>query len=166
MITIRPEKAGDEQAIHDVTAAAFKDHPHSDQSEPFIIERLRDQGALTLSLVAEDEGRIVGHVAFSPVTLTPPVTGWFGLGPVAVLPDQQAKGVGSRLIREGLAMLAADGAAGCVVMGDPEYYQKFRFRNESSLVFPGCAPQYFMALAFSGAVPAGTVAYHPAFGAE
>lgn len=166
MITIRPERAGDEQAIHDVTAAAFKDHPHSDQSEPFIIERLRDQGALTLSLVAEDEGHIVGHVAFSPVTLTPPVAGWFGLGPVAVLPDHQTKGVGSRLIREGLAMLAGDGAAGCVVMGDPDYYQKFRFRNESSLVFPGCAPQYFMALAFSGAVPEGTVAYHPAFGAE
>ncbi len=166
MITIRPERAGDEQAIHDVTAAAFERHPHSDQSEPFIIKRLRDQGALTLSLVAECEGNIVGHVAFSPVALTPPVPGWFGLGPVAVSPDHQAKGVGSRLIREGLAMLVADGAAGCVVMGDPEYYQKFRFRNESSLVFPGCAPQYFMALAFSGAVPEGTVAYHPAFGAE
>lgn len=166
MIGIRPERAGDEQAIHDVTAAAFKGHPHSDQSEPFIIERLRDQGALTLSLVAEDEGHIVGHVAFSPVTLTPPVPGWFGLGPVAVLPDRQAKGVGSRLIREGLAMLAAGGASGCVVMGDPEYYQKFRFRHESSLVFPGCAPQYFMALAFSGAVPEGIVAYHPAFGVE
>lgn len=166
MIAIQRERAGDEQAIHDVTAAAFKDHPHSDQSEPFIIGRLRDQGALTLSLVAEDEGRIVGHVAFSPVTLTPPVAGWFGLGPVAVSPDHQAKGIGSRLIHEGLAMLAAGGAAGCVVMGDPDYYQKFRFRHESSLVFPGCAPQYFMALAFSGAVPEGTVAYHPAFGVE
>ncbi|WP_457584334.1 GNAT family N-acetyltransferase [Ensifer canadensis] len=163
---IRRERAGDEQAIRDVTAAAFEGHPHSDQSEPFIIERLRDQGALTLSLVAEDEGHIVGHVAFSPVTLTPPVSGWFGLGPVAVSPDRQAKGIGSRLISEGLAMLADDSASGCVVVGDPDYYQKFRFRNESSLVFPGCAPQYFMALAFSGAVPAGTVAYHPAFGAE
>lgn len=165
MITIRLEKAGDEQAIHDVTAAAFEGHPHSDQSEPFIIGRLRDQGALTLSLVADEDGRIVGHVAFSPVTLTPPAAGWFGLGPVAVSPDHQAKRIGSRLIREGLAMLAADGASGCVVVGDPDYYQKFGFRHESSLVFPGCAPQYFMALAFSGAVPAGTVAYHPAFGA-
>lgn len=166
MIVIRPERKGDERAIHDVTAAAFEGHPHSDQSEPFIIERLRDQGALTLSLVAEDEGQIVGHVAFSPVALTPPPSGWFGLGPVAVLPGRQAQGVGSRLIREGLAMLTAAGASGCVVVGDPDYYQKFRFRNESSLVFPGCAPQYFMALAFSGAVPVGTVAYHPAFGSE
>ncbi|WP_429130806.1 GNAT family N-acetyltransferase [Ensifer sp. 4252] len=165
-MTIRLERAGDEQAIHDVTAAAFEGHPHSDQSEPFIIERLRDLGALTLSLVAEDEGHVIGHVAFSPVTFTPPAAGWFGLGPVAVSPDRQAKGVGSRLIREGLAMLAADAASGCVVVGDPDYYQKFRFRNESSLVFPGCAPQYFMALAFSGAVPTGTVAYHPAFGTE
>ncbi|AHK44335.1 acetyltransferase [Ensifer adhaerens OV14] len=166
MIIIRPERAGDEQAIHDVTAAAFEGHPHSDQSEPFIIERLRGEGALMLSLVAEEEGQIVGHVAFSPVTLTPPAAGWFGLGPVAVMRERQANGIGSRLIREGLAMLAADGALGCVVVGDPDYYQKFRFRHESSLVFPGCAPQYFMALAFSGAVPTGTVAYHPAFGTE
>ncbi|MEI2301061.1 GNAT family N-acetyltransferase [Ensifer sp. MJa1] len=163
---IRHERPGDEQAIHDVTAAAFEGHPHSDQSEPLIIARLREAGALSLSLVAEKDEAIVGHIAFSPVTLTPAETGWFGLGPVAVLPDLQSQGIGRQLIREGVEWLRAEGASGCVVVGDPAYYQKFGFRNESALVFPGCAPQYFMALALSGAMAAGTVAYHPAFGVE
>ncbi|HEV7319384.1 MAG TPA: N-acetyltransferase [Ensifer sp.] len=161
---IRHERPGDEQAIHDVTAAAFDGHPHSDQSEPFIIGRLREAGALSLSLVAEKDEAIVGHIAFSPVTLTPAEEGWFGLGPVSVLPDLQAQGIGRQLIREGLEWLRAEGASGCVVVGDPAYYQKFGFRNESALVFPGCAPQYFMAQALSGAMASGTVAYHPAFG--
>lgn len=166
MIYIRHERPGDEAAIHAVTAAAFGGHPHSDQSEPFIIERLREAAALSLSLVAEKDEAVVGHIAFSPVTLTPAETGWFGLGPVSVLPDLQAQGIGRQLIREGLEWLRAEGASGCVVVGDPAYYQKFGFRNESALVFPGCAPQYFMALALSGAMATGTVAYHPAFGVE
>lgn len=166
MIYVRLEREGDEKAIHDVTAAAFEGHPHSDQSEPFIIERLRDAGALTLSLIAEKDGEIVGHVAFSPVVLSSDVSGWFGLGPVAVLPVLQGQGIGGRLIREGLERLRAEGASGCVVVGDPSYYQKFGFRNESALVFPGCAPQYFMVLALAGAMATGTVAYHPAFGVE
>lgn len=166
MIYIRHERPGDEAAIHAVTAAAFDGHPHSDQSEPFIIERLREAAALSLSLVAEKDEAVVGHIAFSPVTLTPAETGWFGLGPVSVLPDLQAQGIGRQLIREGLEWLRAEGASGCVVVGDPAYYQKFGFRNESALVFPGCAPQYFMALALSGAMATGTVAYHPAFGVE
>ncbi len=166
MIYVRHERPGDEAAIHAVTAAAFEGHPHSDQSEPFIIERLRESGALSVSLVAEMNEEIVGHIAFSPVTLTPEEPGWFGLGPVSVKPDVQAQGIGRQLILEGLEWLRAEGAAGCVVVGDLALYQKFGFRNESALVFPGCAPQYFMALALSGAMVAGTVAYHPAFGVE
>ncbi|WP_199772905.1 GNAT family N-acetyltransferase [Ensifer adhaerens] len=163
---VRHERAGDEEAIRGVTAAAFEGHPHSDQSEPFIIERLRAAGALSVSLVADMNEEIVGHIAFSPVTLTPEEPGWFGLGPVSVRPDVQSQGIGRQLILEGLEWLRAEGAAGCVVVGDPALYQKFGFRNESALVFPGCAPQYFMALALSGAMAAGTVAYHPAFGVE
>ena len=166
MIYVRHERPGDEAVIHAVTAAAFEGHPHSDQSEPFIIERLRESGALSVSLVAEMNEEVVGHIAFSPVTLTPEEPGWFGLGPVSVKPDVQAQGIGRQLILEGLEWLRAEGASGCVVVGDPAYYQKFGFRNESALVFPGCAPQYFMALALSGAMAAGTVAYHPAFGVE
>lgn len=161
---IRPESEGDVAAIGAVTAAAFAGHPHSDQTEPLIIERLRAEGALSLSLVAEDEGEVIGHIAFSPVTIAPAASGWYGLGPVSVRPDRQGRGTGSALIRHGLDRLRERGAAGCVVVGEPEFYRKFGFRNEPALVFPDCAPQYFMALALSGRMASGTVAYHPAFG--
>ncbi|OHV71846.1 GNAT family N-acetyltransferase [Ensifer sp. LCM 4579] len=161
---VRPERDDDRGAIGALTAAAFAGHPHSDQTEPLIIERLRAGGALSLSLVAEEEGEVIGHVAFSPVTITPAAAGWYGLGPVAVRPDRQRRGVGSALIRRGLDMLRGSGAAGCVLVGEPAYYQKFGFRNEPALVFPGCAPQYFMALALSEVMVSGTVAFHPAFG--
>jgi len=160
---VRPEREGDCAAISAVTTAAFAGHPYSDQTEPLIIERLRAAGALSHSLVAEDEGEVIGHIAFSPVTITPAVNGWYGLGPVSVRPDRQGRGIGSELTRRGLERLRDAGAAGCVVVGEPEFYGKFGFRNEADLVFPGCAPQYFMALTLSGAMVSGTVAYHPAF---
>ncbi|MBB4189745.1 GNAT family N-acetyltransferase [Sinorhizobium terangae] len=161
---IRPERSDDHEAIRDVTAAAFAGHPHSDQTEPLIIERLRAAGALALSLVAEDAGEVIAHIAFSPVTITPSAAGWYGLGPVSVRPDRQGRGVGSALIRQGLDMLRKSGAVGCVVVGEPELYQKFGFRHESTLVFPGCAPQYFLVLILSETTVSGNVAYHPAFG--
>ena len=102
MIYVRHERPGDEKAIRDVTAAAFEGHPYSDQSEPLIIERLREAGALSVSLVAEMNDEIVGHIAFSPVTLTPAESGWFGLGPVSVKPEVQGQGIGRQLILEGL----------------------------------------------------------------
>ncbi|MBW8282722.1 MAG: GNAT family N-acetyltransferase, partial [Rhizobium sp.] len=109
---IRPESAGDEAAIGALTAAAFDGHPYSDGSEPLIIERLRRLDMLALSLVAEDEGEIVGHVAFSPVTLSGGEGGWYGLGPISVAPGRQRGGIGSTLIKTGLAKLEAQGASG------------------------------------------------------
>lgn len=161
---IRPERMGDHDVIRDVTAAAFAGHPHSDQTEPLIIERLRDAHALALSLVAEEDGVVIGHVAFSPVTITPVAAGWYGLGPVSVRPDRQGRGAGSALIREGLDRLREMGAAGCVVVGDPGFYRRFGFASDPALVFPGCAPQYFMFLGLSETRVSGTVSYHPAFG--
>ncbi len=160
---IRPERDVDVAAIGSITAAAFAGHPHSDQTEPLIIERLRANAALSLSLVAEEAGEVIGHIAFSPVTITPTAAGWYGLGPVSVRPDRQGRGVGSELIRRGLARLRDAGAVGCVVVGEPEFYGKFGFRSEPGLIFPGCAPQYFMALVLSGEMVSGTVAYHAAF---
>ncbi|WP_046120977.1 GNAT family N-acetyltransferase [Ensifer aridi] len=162
---IRPETDGDRETIRQVTEAAFADQPYSDQTEAGIIERLRAEGALTLSLVAEEDREVIGHIAFSPVTITPPTTGWYGLGPLSVRPDRQGRGTGSALVRRGLEMLRNSGAAGCVLAGDPAFYGRFGFRNEPALVFPGCAPQYFMALPLSGTLVSGTVSYHPAFGA-
>lgn len=160
---LRPEAAADVEEIRHLTARAFNGHPHGDGSEPEIIDRLRDAGALTLSLVAEDEGALVGHVAFSPVVLSDGTPGWFGLGPLSVDPGKQRFGIGSALVRAGLHELAAAGAKGCVVMGDPDYYTRFGFKADGALVYPGCAPQYFLNLPLSGPPASGIVAYNPAF---
>lgn len=160
---IRPERPGDEAAIAKVIEAAFALARHRDGTEAQIVERLRDDAALSLSLVAVDDGEIVGHVAFSPITIDGADRKWFGLGPVAVQPNQQGKGLGSSLIREGLDRLLEIGAAGCVLVGESEYYARFGFQADERLVYPGLPPKYFQALSFSGDLPAGTVAYHSAF---
>ena len=95
-LTIRPERAGDEVAIRRVTATAFAGQPHSDGSEPTIVDRLRVDGDLALSLVAEAADGIVGQVAFSPVSIADGSAKWYGLGPVSVLPKEQGRGIGSR----------------------------------------------------------------------
>ena len=160
---IRPEAPGDEAAIGALTAAAFDGHPYSDCSEPLIVERLRHLGMLTLSLVAEDEGQIVGHIAFSPVTLSGGEGGWYGLGPISVAPDRQRSGIGSALVKAGLAELAARGAKGCALVGEPAYYNRFGFVVRPELQTAGVPPEYFLVLPLHGAPPSGMVAFHPAF---
>lgn len=160
---IRPEAPGDEAAIGALTAAAFTGHPHSDGTEPLIIERLRRLGMLTLSLVAEDGAEIVGHVAFSPVALSGVDRGWYGLGPVSVAPGRQKSGIGSALIREGLGVLKAQGASGCALVGDPAYYNRFGFVVRPELQTTGVPPEFFLVLPLHGEVPSGIVAFHPAF---
>ncbi len=126
---------------------------------------LRESGQLVVSLVAEEENHVIGHVAVSPVTITSGASGWYGLGPVSVAPEQQGKGIGTLLITEALSRLPALGAAGCVVLGEPGYYSRFGFISKSGLALPGVAGAFFQAILFSGALPAGQVKYHPAFGA-
>ena len=163
-VAIRPERAGDERAIRDVVRAAFTDHPHSDGSEPGIVDRLRKDGDLAISLIAEHEGAIVGHVAFSPITISDGSTGWFGLGPVAVMPQRQHEGIGSELIKRGLTLLRERGAAGCVVLGEPAYYGRFGFAHDPALAYPGPPPEYFQRLLISASGASGVVTYAPAFG--
>jgi putative acetyltransferase len=119
--TIRPERPGDEDAIGEVTRLAFASHPHSRQTEHFIVAALRKAGALSVSLVAEEDGRIVGHIAFSPVRVGDGSSGWHGLGPVSVLPALQGQGIGRALIEHGLEELRRLGAGGCVLLGDPAF---------------------------------------------
>ncbi len=130
-----------------------------------MIAALRAAGALTVSLVAEIDGRVVGHVAFSPVTASDGTPDWYGLGPVSVLPEYQRQGIGSALIREGLARLEALQARGCCVVGHPGYYGRFGFENTSELGHEGVPPEAFFVLPFDGECPRGTVAFHEAFGA-
>lgn len=160
---LRDETPDDLQAIHALTAAAFANVTHSDQREPEIVDALREAGALVTSLVAELDGQLVGHVAFSPVTLSSDSSHWFGLGPVSVLPDWQGKGVGSQLVLAGLDALKKQGAHGCVVLGDPVWYMRFGFVATPLLRMPGVPPEYFQALLLNGTWPDAEVQYHPAF---
>jgi putative acetyltransferase len=164
--TIRPEILTDTAAIHAVTAAAFLNAPHTDHTERYIVDALRKADALTLSLVAEVDGAIVGHVAASQVSISDGSTGWYGLGPISVIPDRQGQGIGSALMRSALQELRESGAAGCVLLGDPDYYTRFGFEPEAGLVLPDVPPEYFQALAFNSSLPRGVVTYHAAFNAK
>jgi putative acetyltransferase len=160
---IRDETVSDIAAIAAVTEAAFRDHPISQQTEQFIIHALRKANALTLSLVAEMDGQVVGHIAFSPVNISDDSDNWYGLGPVSVLPQLQRRGIGKSLIRKGLSLLKAMGGEGCVLVGDPHYYERLGFKNIPSLVHEGIPQEVFLALPFTDKVPCGTVLFHQGF---
>lgn len=160
---IRFERPQDESAIRSLTQAAFATSPHSSGTEAVLIDALRHDGQLSLSLVTEEAEGITGHLCFSPVRIAGRDCGWFGLGPISVAPHRQGEGIGSILIREGLARLRLTGAAGCVVLGEPGYYSRFGFTPDPALTFDGAPPEYFMRVAFTGPVPTGAVTYHPAF---
>jgi putative acetyltransferase len=165
-IVIRNETHDDIGAITEVTIAAFKTLEISNHTEQFIIEALRAAKALTLSLVAEMDGRVIGHIAFSPVTISDGTPNWYGLGPVSVLPEYQRQGVGKALIKEGLLRLKDINAQGCCLVGHPDYYRKFGFTNLSALVLEGVPQEFFFALLFNGHTPHGNVAFHEGFKAD
>jgi putative acetyltransferase len=165
-IEIRSETNDDIAAIAEVTAAAFATLEISNQTEPFIIEALRAAGVLAVSLVAVLDGRVVGDIAFSPVTISDGTEDWYGLGPVSVLPEYQRQGIGKALIHEGLSRLKSMRARGCCLVGHPEYYRKFGFDTIPGLVYEGVPPEVFLALPFDRSTPQGTVTFHEAFEAD
>lgn len=163
---IRLETSADSAAITGVIERAFANAEHTSHTEQFIVKALRAAGALTVSLVAEQDHKVVGHVAYSPVTISSGAQDWYGLGPLAVEPALQSQGIGAALVRAGMARLRTVSAAGCVVLGDPAYYERLGFEVVPGLVYPGPPPEYFMAQVISGLVPQGEVAYHVAFASE
>ena len=165
-ILIRDETEDDVAVISEVTAAAFKTLEVSNQTEQFIIEALRAARALAISLVAEADGHVVGHIAFSPVAISDGAENWYGLGPVSVLPEYQRRGIGKALIREGLSRLRKLDAKGCCLVGYPQYYRKFGFENVAGLGLEGVPPEVFFALSFDGRFPQGDVAFHEGFKAN
>ena len=165
-IVIRTETSADIDAITEVTSAAFETLEISNHTEQFIIEALRAAKALTVSLVAELDGRVVGHVAFSPVTISDGTQDWYGLGPVSVLPEYQRNGVGKALIQRGLSRLKDLNAQGCCLVGHPDYYKRCGFKNMPGFVLEGVPPEVFLALSFDGYIPQGTVAFHEGFKAN
>ena len=162
---IRRESPSDVAAIQAVTVAAFLNAPHTDHTEHLIIEALRKDGALTISLVAELAGEVVGHVAVSPVSISDGSLGWYGLGPISVGPALQGRGIGSLLVQAALRLLREQGASGCVLLGDPAYYSRFGFKPQPGLTAPDLPPEYFQALPFGPSSPHGVVTYHEAFSA-
>uniref|UniRef100_Q3AT06 Acetyltransferase, GNAT family n=1 Tax=Chlorobium chlorochromatii (strain CaD3) TaxID=340177 RepID=Q3AT06_CHLCH len=165
-IVIRNEANADIRAISEVTAAAFQTLEISNHTEQFIIEALRATKALTVSLVAEIDGLVIGHIAFSPVTISDGTRNWYGLGPVSVLPAYQQQGIGKALIWEGLLRLKDMNAQGCCLVGHPDYYIKFGFKNLPGLVHEGVPLEVFFALPFDGHIPQGTVTFHEGFKAD
>lgn len=161
---IRPERPEDHAAIRAVTVAAFSGSSYGHNGEADIVEALRAEGALTVSLVAEAEGEIVGHIAFSPVAIMTAEGDWYGLGPISVAPGHQGQDVGAALIQEGLRALGALKASGCVVFGDPGYYGRFGFESDPALRYGPEISPYLQRLVMNGSAPSGEVRYHASFG--
>lgn len=160
---IREERRADCDFIYRITQDAFKSKAFSDGTEADVIDRLRASGDLTLSLVAQNDADVVGHVAFSPVVIGQHTTGWYGLGPVAVHPDHQRKGVGSSLIKEGLKILAARQADGCGLIGDPKYYSRFGFVSDGEVQYKDVPDKNVQWLSFGERRPTGELVFRPAF---
>ena len=160
---IRAETSRDFAAIREINVAAFLHHPFSAQTEHLIVEALRAAGALEISLVAELDGDVVGHIAFSRASIGDASAGWYLLGPVAVLPDRQGRGVGRALIEAGLGSLRSRGASGCVLVGDPAFYQRFGFSHHPGLTWSGVPDENVLCLPLASDPPTGEISYHPAF---
>jgi putative acetyltransferase len=167
VMIIRKEKGVDVAEISRLQHAAFLNHPqHEPGAEPtehLIVERLRQAGDLTLSLVAEDGGRLTGQIALSPARVGECVEGWLLLGPVGVLPELQGRGIGSALVREALQQARDAGASGVVLVGDPGFYSRLGFRSYEGLGYAGVPPMYVLGLPFGAGVPTGEITAHPAF---
>jgi putative acetyltransferase len=165
IVSIRPEQPADAAAIRRVLETAFPT-----AAEAHLVELLRAACRLTISLVAEVDDEIVGHIAFSPVEIEGTPVEAVGLAPLAVLPAYQRRGIGGRLVREGLAACGRAGAGFVVVLGEPEYYQRFGFAraDHRGLGNDYGAVEAFMVLELhDGTIPeaGGLVRYGPEFGA-
>lgn len=149
-----------------MTIVAFAGLEVSEQTEHFIVNALRASGVLTISLVAEVNNKVIGHIAFSPVAFSDGTTEWFGLGPVSVHPDYQKQGVGSKLIVEVLERLKQMNESGCCLIGHPGYYNKFGFQNIDGIEYPGVPKEAIFALSFDGNYPQGQILFHDCFNAK
>ena len=168
-VRIRSELPADAGGVREVLAAAFPT-----EAEARLVEALRGAARACVSLVADGAGgRLVGHILFTPVEIrsATPVAGAFGLAPLAVSPGCQRRGVGSELVRAGLAACRGIGARAVVVLGHPTYYPRFGFAPAWDFGLyhraPGANPAFMVAELEAGALRdrAGEVRYHPAFDA-
>ncbi len=162
-IEVRSERPGDEAAIYRATEAAFKGRPYAEGDEQDLVNRLRKLGQLSLSLVAIDHEDLVGQVTFSPVKLSDGSQPWFALGPISVIPDRQGEGIGGQLIRAGLDEIDHMGALGCVLTGNPLYYQRFGFALATRNVPVEESAAFFQLKLIRAERAEGSFSFHPAF---
>jgi len=162
-LNIRPETIHDLEAIRAIHKAAFAHHPFSHQTEHLIVDALRADGALAVSLVAEVNKNVVGHIAASLITIDGKQLPWYILGPLGVLPAMQRQGIGKQLVENCLKYLRKIGAEGCVLVGEPAYYSRFGFRHYSELHLAGIPEEVFLCLPMIDDMPHGTIEYHTAF---
>ena len=162
---IRDEQVGDASVIRDVHCAAFPT-----DAEACLVDRLRANSHAPVSLIAENDGLVVGHILFSPVSIdgSPEIPGGLGLAPVAVLPAWQRHGVGSRLIEAGIAACRQQGCRFVVVLGHVAYYPKFGFQKASSFRLEneyGVDDEFMVLELQPGSLPAqgGLIKYGPEF---
>jgi predicted N-acetyltransferase YhbS len=166
-LTVRAETPQDLEAIREVNRRAF-----GQEDEARLVDALRDGGYARLSLVAEEGGRIVGHILFSdlPIVTQVGTLPALALAPMAVLPDRQRQGIGSRLVREGLRACAEAGHRIVVVLGHADFYPRFGFsaRLAEPLQAPFSGPSFMALELVPGALAnvAGQVRYAPPFGLE
>ena len=156
---VRKETRKDESAVRNVVIAAFDRVVEAD-----LVDALRESDAVVISLVAEDNGELVGHVLFSQLQAPAQC---IALAPVSVTPNRQNQGIGSRLIREGLSMAKTDGWQAVFLLGEPGYYERFDFSSAAADKFETIYPKpYFMALELnprSLSERTGAVIYPPPF---
>ena len=158
---IRDETIGDIPAIRRVVTDAFLMLPQSTGTEARIVEKLRAEGALTLSLAASEGGEVIGYLAASAARIGAQ-DGWGLIGPLAVAPSRHREGIGTALMAEALRRLRAT-CRGAALVGDPGYYGRFGFRAFPGLGLSGCPPEVVQALPFDGIAPRGELIHHPAF---
>lgn len=175
--TIRPEQASDYEIIYDITKRAFAPMPFSGGDEQDLVNRLRDKGALEISLVAQIGSDIVGHIAFSKAfpknegaevegaenETTHKTADFYALGPIAVEPELQRSGIGSALIYAGIDVLRARGAAGCILIGNIDYYQRFGFETAPHLCPKNEPADHYMILPLALKNIDSIIGFHPLF---
>ncbi len=157
---IRQEKEGDEAAIKDVVTRAFDGKSYADDNDPLIVERLRADGSLVLSLVAVAGKQMIGQVALSPAKIGD--LKYLCVGPLAVVPEHQRKGIGADLMGHALGVAQAYGRDGVVLMGNPNYYSRFGFEKMASVTYDGQGAEYIQVLPFTDA-PSGPLTMHAVF---
>jgi putative acetyltransferase len=160
---IRPERPDDHVAIGVVIRAAFLGKSYAAGDEAELVDALRKRNALAVSFVAECNGTIIGQLAMSRAVASDGASGWYALGPVAVLPERQGRGIGARLVRAGLQAIRRLGANGCILTGDPAYYRRFGFVVSPANAPPGEPAEFFMIKAFGDRIPTGPIHFDEAF---